>query len=577
MVKPASEKTPDTEGLIRVPTGIKGLDEILNGGLPKGRPTLVCGGPGCGKTLLAMEFLANGAKQFDEPGVFMSFEETSDELSQNFTSLDINLQQLIKDNKIVIDYVHVERSEIEETGEYDLEGLFIRLGDAIQTIGAKRVVMDTIESLFSGFSNETILRSELRRLFRWLKDQGVTAIITGERGQGQLTRHGLEEYVSDCVILLEHRVEEGIASRYVRIVKYRGSKHSNDEYPFLINAQGISVIPITFLGLNYPVSEEHVSSGVPRLDTLLGGSGFYRGSSILVSGTAGSGKTSLSSSFVAEACRNGEKSLFFAFEESAAQIIRNLHSIGIDLQQYMDNGTLRIHSVRPSEFGIEMHLLAMQQLITEYQPKVVVVDPITNLISSASRAEVKSMIIRLIDFCKMNYISAMFTSLTVGSSYEASTDVAVSSLMDTWLLVRYLESNGERNRGIYVLKSRGMNHSNQIREFRLTDHGVELLDVSLGAEGILAGSARLSYEAQQRIDEENRLMEVARARRELERKQEELTSQIAILQASIASTHEEITMIERKEQLRKEMRQSAQVEIAQSRRADEVLAESESS
>jgi circadian clock protein KaiC len=568
MSQPAANEVSQCEALEHVPTGIKGLDDILNGGLPKGRPTLVCGGPGCGKTLLAMESLARGANQYGEPGVFMSFEETADELSKNFASLDIDLNKLIQENKIVIDYVHVERSEIEETGEYDLEGLFIRLGDAIDTIGAKRVVMDTIESLFSGFSNETILRSELRRLFRWLKDRGVTAIITGERGQGQLTRHGLEEYVSDCVIQVDHRVEEGIASRYIRIVKYRGSKHSNDEFPFLISSQGISVIPITFLGLNYPVSEEYVSSGIPRLDSMLGGKGFFKGTSILVSGTAGSGKTSIAASFVAEACRCGDMTLFFAFEESSGQIIRNLRSIGIDLQQYVDKGTLIIHAARSSEFGIEMHLLAMQQLINEYQPKVLVVDPITNLLSSANRAEVKSMIIRLIDFCKMNSISAMFTSLTSGSSIETSTDVAISSLMDTWLLVRYLETNGERNRGIYVLKSRGMNHSNQIREFCLTDHGVELLDVYLGAEGIIAGSARVSHEAQQRIEEENRLIEIARKRRELERKQQEIANQIEVLQASIDSNQEELDNMQRREQLRKEMVSTTQVEIAKSRRAD---------
>ncbi len=568
MTRTPSDHITKSEELERVPTGIKGLDEVLNGGLPKGRPTLVCGGPGCGKTLLAMESLARGARQFGEPGVFMSFEETAEELSQNFTSLDINLSQLIQDKKILIDYVHVERSEIEETGEYDLEGLFIRLGDAIDSIGAKRVVMDTIESLFSGFSNETILRSELRRLFRWLKERGVTAIITGERGQGQLTRHGLEEYVSDCVILLDHRVDEGIASRYIRVIKYRGSKHSNDEYPFLIGDHGISVIPITFLGLNYEVSNEFISSGIPRLDTMLGGKGFYRGSSILVSGTAGSGKTSLAASFVSEACRKGETCLYFAFEESAAQITRNLRSIGIDLKPFVDQGLLHIQSSRPTEFGIEMHLLNMERLISERHPTVVVIDPITNLLSAANRAEVKSMIIRLIDFCKMNFISAMFTSLTLGSSVEAGTDANVSSLMDTWLLVRYLEINGERNRGIYVLKSRGMNHSNQIREFHLTDHGVELLDAYLGAQGILVGSARISYEAQRKIEEENMLVEVTRKRRELENKQQELARQIEVLQASIATTQEELDVMSRQEKQRKQGFLSIQSEMAEARRAD---------
>ncbi len=573
MEQPAPTIISHSEVLERVPTGIKGLDDILNGGVPKGRPTLVCGGPGCGKTLLAMEYLARGALQYGEPGVYMSFEETAEELSKNFGSLDINLQQLIKTNKIIIDYVHVERSEIEETGEYDLEGLFIRLGDAIDTIGARRVVMDTIESLFSGFANETILRSELRRLFRWLKEKGVTAIITGERGQGQLTRHGLEEYVSDCVILLDHRVQDGIASRYIRIVKYRGSKHSNDEYPFLIAERGISALPITGLGLDYPVSEECISSGIPRLDTMLGGRGYFRGSSILVSGTAGSGKTSLAASFLIAACARGERCLYFAFEEPASQIIRTMRSIGIDLQQWVDQGLLKFHAVRPSMYGLEMHLLSMQQLTQEYAPQAVVIDPITNLINTSNQLEVKSMIIRLIDFLKMSHITALFTSLTSSDASETSTEVGVSSLMDAWLLVRYMESNGERNRGLYILKARGMNHSNQIREFHLTAHGVELLDVYLGTEGILAGSARVSYEAQQKIDEENRIMDYARKRRDLERKQQDLASQVAALQASIASAQEELDIMKRREQLRKQGMNSREVEMAGLRRADEVPVE----
>lgn len=569
MTKTSIVQTIDRNTLEHIPTGISGLDEILNGGLPKGRPTLVCGGPGCGKTLLAMEFLAKGADTYNEPGVFMSFEETADELSKNFSSLNIDLNHLLANKKVNIDYVHVDRNEIEETGEYNLEGLFIRLGDAIDSIGAKRVVLDTIESLFSGFSNEPILRSELRRLFRWLKEKGVTAIITGERGQGLLTRHGLEEYISDCVILLDHRVKDQIANRYLRVVKFRGSKHNNDEYPFLIGDHGIWVLPITSLGLNYPVTNERISSGIPRLDTMLDGEGFFRGSTILVSGTSGSGKTSIAAQFIEAACKRGEECLYFAYEEPASQIIRNMRSIGIDLQPLVDQGRLHFRAVRPSMFGVEMHLLMMQEAISQLKPKVVVVDPITNLFNTIDEPANKSAITRLIDFLKMNHITALLTSLTTGESVETSTEVGISSLVDSWMLVRYLENNGERNRGLYILKSRGMNHSNQIREFCLTDHGVEMLDVYIGTAGILTGTARVTHEAEARIEAENREMEIERKKRELERKQKEVATQITNMQASIATLQDELDHMAHIEQLRKQMAQRVDSEIATSRWADE--------
>ncbi len=556
--------------LEKAPTGIKGLDEILNGGLPKGRPTLLCGGPGCGKTLMAMEFLAKGAALYNEPGVFMSFEETTTELSTNFSSLDVNINQLIEDEQLVIDYVHVDRSEIEETGEYDLEGLFIRLGDAIDTIGAKRVVLDTIETLFASFNNEAILRSELRRLFRWLKEKEVTAVITAERGNGQLTRHGIDEYVSDCVILLDHRVNDQIASRYLRVVKYRGSPHFTDEYPFLISDRGIWVLPITSINLDYPVSEERISSGLPRLDIMLDGKGFFRGSSILVSGTAGSGKTSLASQFVNAACKRGEKCLYFAFEEPPSQITRNMRSIGIDLKPWVDQGLLLFHAVRPSRFSLEMHLLTMEKLVQEFKPTVVVVDPITNLIDSSDQTSLKSMSVRLIDFLKMNHITAILNSLTSGNANEVTTDVGISSLMDAWLLVRYLESNGERTRGLYVLKARGIFHTNQIREFVMTDHGIELLDVYLGSAGILSGSARVAHEAQARVEVKNREMELARKKRELIRRQQEIMDQIAALQASIAGTQEELDHLVETEDFHQQTARTNESEIARSRRADQI-------
>ena len=532
MEKPPSAELAD-KTLPKSPTGIQGLDQIVNGGLPKGRTTLICGGPGCGKTLLAVEFLIRGAEEFGEPGVFMAFEETQEDLSKNVASLGIDLQDLIDRQKIFVDYVYLEPSEIEVTGEYDLEGLFIRLGSAIDAIGAKRVVLDTIESIFSGFGNEGILRAEVRRLFRWLKEKGVTAIVTGERGEKSLTRFGLEEYVSDCVILLENRTVNKIANRILQVVKYRGSAHGTDEYPFLIGNEGLWVEPISYVGLNYPVSSQRIPTGIPALDNMLGGKGFFRGSSVLISGSAGTGKTSLAASFVDAACRRGERSLFFAFEESTAQILRNLRSIGLDLQGWVDQGLLQFHAARPSLYGIEMHLLTLRKTIEEYRPMVVVIDPLNNLTSVGSSLEVKSMLTRLIDFLKMKQVTAIFTSLTNGSDTEISAEVGISSLMDTWLLVRNMEAGSERNRGLYVLKSRGMAHSTQVREFRLSNHGVELVDVYVGPEGILTGSARTAQESREKSLAVKRQAEVEHHKREMERNRSSLQAQISALQAAI--------------------------------------------
>ena len=481
--------------LPKSPTGIQGLDEITAGGLPKDRPTLICGNAGCGKTLFAMEFLVRGATTFNEPGVFIAFEETEEELIKNVASLGFDLENLIAEKKIFIDHIHLERSEIEETGDYDLEGLFIRLSHAIDSIGAKRIVIDTIESLFSGLPNSGILRAELRRLFRWLKDKKVTAIITGERGDGTLTRQGLEEYVSDCVIVLDHRVTDQTSTRRMRIIKYRGTLHGTNEYPFLIDENGLSVLPITSLGLSHEVSSERISTGIAQLDAMLGDKGYFRGSSILVSGTAGTGKTSLGAHFVRTTCLRGERVLYFSLEESPAQIMRNMSSIGIDLAPLVKKGTLLFHAMRPTFTGLEMHLATMIKLVKDFKPTAVVVDPINSFISPENAIEAKSLAMRLIDYLKLQNITAFFTTLTSGGSALEHTDVFISSLIDTWLLLRDIEIGGERNRGIYVLKSRGMAHSNQIREFLLTNNGIVLQDVYVGMEGVLTGSSRVAQEA----------------------------------------------------------------------------------
>jgi len=520
--------------LPKAPTGIDGLDEITEGGFPRGRPTLICGSAGCGKTLLSMEFLVLGATRYNEPGVFFAFEESSEELKQNVASLGFDLDALEAEGKLIVDHVHVEPQEIEETGEYDLEGLFIRLGYLIDSIGAKRVVLDTLETLFGGLQNEAILRAELRRLFRWLKDKGVTAVITAERGDGTLTRQGLEEYVSDCVILLDHRVVDQTSTRRMRIVKYRGTSHGTNEYPFLIDEDGFSVLPVTSLGLVHKVSEERVSTGVERLDTMLGG-GVYRGSSVLISGTAGSGKSSLSAHFAQATCAQGERCLYLAFEEAPAQIKRNMRSIGVDLQGWEDRGLLKFVATRPTFYGLEMHLTEIHKLVKVFRPSTVIVDPISNFVAAGNQQEAAAMMLRMVDFLKMHGITAVFVNLTSGSSgnrYLEATDVGISSLIDTWILLRDIELGGERNRGMYVLKSRGTKHSNQIREFIISEHGIDLKDVYVGPEGVLTGTARVQQEAREAAEMRARLLESDARQRALERKRKALQAQILALQAA---------------------------------------------
>jgi len=522
-------------------TGILGFDEITQGGLPQGRPTLVSGGAGSGKTLFAIEFLVRGATEFNEPGVLVSFEESAADLTANAASLGFNLDRLVAENKLFVDYVHIERSEIAETGEYDLDGLFIRIADAVKRVGAKRVVLDTIEALFSELPNPGILRAEIRRLFRWLKEQGLTTVITAERERtDQLTRHGIEEFVSDCVILLDLRVREEISTRRLRIVKYRGSTHGTNEYPFLISGRGISVFPISSLGLEHPAPLERISTGLERLDGMLGGKGYYRGSSIFLSGTAGSGKTSVAAHFVDAACRRGDRCLFFAFEESPLQIIRNMRSIGIDLEVWQRKGLLEFHAARPTFGGIEQHLATTHEHIARFKPAAVVVDPVTNMLMVGSPNEVRSLLTRLVDYLKTQEITSIFTSLTQNDGPMEASEGEVSSLMDAWILLKIVKVGGERNRALTVLKSRGMDHSNQIREFLLTNSGLRLLDVYLGAKGVLTGSARLSQEESEQATSTLRQYELKSLKRALQRKHHIFNARMTMLRAEFEAEQEKI-------------------------------------
>lgn len=521
--------------LAKAPTGIVGLDELTGGGLPAGRPTLVCGGPGCGKTMLAMEFLVRGATQYNEPGVFMMFEENATELTANVRSLGFDLAELTAAKLIMLDHVLIERSEIEESGEYDLEGLFIRLGHAIDTIGAKRVVLDTVEALFAGLPNHAVLRAELRRLFRWLKDRGMTAVITGEKGDGNaITRYGLEEYVADCVIILDHRVKEQISTRRLRVLKYRGTAHGMNEYPFIIGDHGFSVLPITSLQLDHPVSSDRIPTGVARLDDMLGGKGIFRGTSVLISGSSGTGKSSIAAKIVENTCQRGERAIMFAYEESAAQIVRNMRSVNIELAPWVEKGLLQIHASRPTLYGLEQHLVMMHDIVRAFRPALVAVDPISDLTMGADDHEVKPTLMRLIDFLKQQQITAIFTSLTTGTDAASGRDASqagISSLMDTWLLLRNVELSGERNRTIFVRKSRGMAHSNQVREFVLSDSGIDLVDVHLSGDRVLTGRARITQEATERVAQTTRGDDHQRKLRELASKQKTIDAQIAALES----------------------------------------------
>jgi circadian clock protein KaiC len=530
--------------LEKCPTGIRGFDEITLGGLPAARPTLIVGSAGCGKTLFGMEFLVRGAMEFGENGVCISFEETAAELTANTESLGYHLADLIKKKKIAVDYIYIERSQIEETGEYDLEALFLRIDYAVRSVGAKRVLLDSLEALFAGLTNESILRSELRRLFRWLKDRNLTAIITAERGDNTLTRQGLEEYISDCVILLDHRVSQSILTRNLRVVKYRGSVHGTNEYPFLIESDGISVLPVTSAGLNHGASNERVGSGVPALDAMLGGKGYYRGSTILISGTAGTGKSSLAAHFLGAACARGEKSLYLSYEESPKQIIRNMRSIGIDLQRWVDKGLLKFQSSRPTTYGLEMHLAQIHRMVREFDPEIVVIDPITSLLQSGTESETSSMLLRLVDFLKSRSITAMLTTLTAHADDLEQSGASISSLVDAWLLVRDIEMGGERNRGLYLLKARGIAHSNQIREFLMTKHGIELRDVYLGEAGLLTGSARITQEVKDTLAVLDRRQLIERKQLLLGRKRQALEAQIASLQADLESDAQEVRQLD---------------------------------
>jgi circadian clock protein KaiC len=562
----ASESGPGK--LAKARTGIAGFDEITYGGLPRGRPTLVCGSAGSGKTLFGMEFLIRGVVESGENGVLVAFEETPEELAKNVASLGFDLDALVREGKIAVDFVKIDRNEVEETGGYDLEGLFLRMGHAIDTVKAKRVFIDTIETLFSALKSEFVLRAELRRLFRWLKDRGVTAVITAERGDGTLTRYGLEEYVSDCVVLLDNRVVQQAAVRRLRVVKYRGTRHGTSEYPFVITEGGFSVLPLTSINLEHNASTTRQSSGVRELDEMLEGKGYYKGSTILVSGTAGTGKSTLAATFANAVCASGKRCLYFAFEEGTKQIQRNMATIGLNLEKWVAQKKLVFHAGRSTEQGLETHLAAIGKLVKDHQPDAVIVDPITNFEMVGDNFEVKAMLMRLVDLLKQTQVTCLFTSLTKGGKALEATDMAVSSLVDTWLQLRDIESNSERNRGLYVLKSRGMAHSNQIREFLITSSGIKLVEAYIGPAGnLLTGSARVQQEARDREGTAGRDQDERRMLANLERRRRAVERQIEALKAELADEELEARLVLGEVDVRKKNVQTDRDAMAVSRRS----------
>ncbi|WP_236019752.1 circadian clock protein KaiC [Sabulicella rubraurantiaca] len=552
-------------GIRKAPTGVEGFDELTLGGLPAGRPTLVCGSAGCGKTLFASTFLINGAREFDEPGVFVTFEERPEDIVDNVASLGFALDELVAEGRVAFEHIALDPSQLAEAGDYDLEGLFLRLELAVDSVGAKRIVLDTVESLFSAFTNQAILRAEIRRLFDWLKQKGLTAVITGERGDGALTRQGLEEYVSDCVILLDHRVNNQVSTRRLRIVKYRGSAHGTNEYPFLIDTDGFSVLPVSSVGLQHKVSEDRIASGIPDLDAMMEGGGFHRGSSILLTGVAGSGKSTIVASFLAAACRAGERALYISFEESGPQTIRNMRSVGIDLGPCVESGLLRMLAARPTFYSLEMHLAVILREVVRFRPSIVALDPISAFLDAGDPLEVQSMLLRIIDFLKSNGITGVFSHLAHEQG-RAETDAGLSSLMDGWILLLNREASGEFNRELYLLKARGIAHSNQVREFVMDSEGIRLLDPYLGEHGALTGSARRAEEARARRDEAARRAAVEIEQRKLALRQRRTEAQVAALQAELEmDTLEHENSLEAERVLRGAMDQDRQ-DMAQARR-----------
>jgi circadian clock protein KaiC len=565
---PEAAPAPPLPGIAKCSSGIHGFDEITFGGLPRGRSTLICGGAGTGKTLFAMEFIVRGARDFREPGLFVTFEESAAELVTNVASLGIDLAQLIERKRLAIDHIQLSPSEIMATGEFNLDGLFIHLGAAIKAVGAKRIAIDSLGTLLARLPNELILGGELRRLFAWLKELGITAIITTELGDTTLTRYRLDEYISDCVIVLDQRVINQMSTRRLRIIKYRGALHGTNEYPMLIDEGGLSVLPIRALNLDYPLTGQHQRTGIPRLDTMLGGKGFYRGSCILISGSAGSGKTSLAALFALQLAREGKRCLYLPTEEAPRQLLRNLTSIGVDLAVPLRQGLLKMQPIRPTIFGLEQHLLNIQREVEHFRPAAVIIDPTSSLTSIGDPLAIEGMLIRLINFLKMKGITLLLTSLTAGGPLEEASMAAISSQVDTWIVQKMVQTPSERNRVLYIMKSRGMAHSNQLREYTLSARGVDLLDVYDSGGEEATGTGRLRQQAHAEAEEKVRSLAAEQGLRARAQTRRNLQAQIAELETQLSETKLDRQREQRRVQSQAATLRTDQTRLARARKED---------
>ena len=512
-----------------VSTGVKGLDDVLGGGIPQGHAMLLVGKPGTGKSILSMEYLLHGIELHKENGVYISFEESEKQIISNAASFGWKFEEMVKKNKLAISYIDMQPEQMRTVGDYDLSALILRVKGAIKKVNARRVVIDGINNLLSTFDDERIIRSDLLRLIREIKEVNATIFITGERGHDSWSKMGFEEYLADGLMHLDNRTDGNYQTREIQVVKCRGINHYTGKSPFIINSEGMSIRPLITADFDYKVLKSRVSTGIADIDNMLGGKGLYRGSTVYITGPSGAGKTSISSSFANGACSRGERALFLAFEESSDQIIRNMKSIGLSLDKWVNEKLLYFYTARATTNSLEGHLDNIMTMVREVEPTCVVLDPISAFRPIANENETKLMLIRLNDYLRARKITTVFTALSSDGEYSEHADVQLSSIADTWIVVRIMDYKGERNNVMQLMKSRGMSHSRQMKEMYFTGNGLKLQNVYQGPEGVLTGAARIGQEKYEKLKEARNVIEIDKNRKKIERKKSLLEASIEAL------------------------------------------------